>query len=210
MATRAIAESEPAARSPRHLCSRTKFQICRKSNRGGWTASVHHLEDYAAEEDAENILWRRSLHSGPIFLGGRSSYALCQDCRHIVTEAVKLSPGADIYCLRPDDLRALVGEPEPHRMHAVTPEAIQAAVRENAEWIEAVDDFLAHRRETTGLVVDIKMRMREGFERKDAKSKSMTAGSSGSLRRGAMPHDLTGCCAKAFASPIDAALPTKP
>ncbi|MEI9852796.1 MAG: hypothetical protein WDN24_20205 [Sphingomonas sp.] len=151
------------------ICNRTKFEICRKSNRGGWTASIHHLEDYAAEEDAENILWRSRLHAGPIFLGGRSSYALCQDCRHIVSEAVKLSPGADIYCLRPDDLRALVGEAEPHRMHAVAPEAIQAAVRENAEWIEAVDDFLAHRREATGLVVDIKMLMREGFERKDAK-----------------------------------------
>ncbi len=151
------------------ICSRTKFEICRKSNRGGWTASIHHLEDYAVEEDGENILWRSRRHCGPIPLGDRSSYALCQDCRHIVTEAVKLSPGADIYCLRPDDVRGLIGEAEPHRMHAVTPEAIQAAVRDNADWIEAVEDFLAHRREATGLVVDVKMLMGEGYERKDAK-----------------------------------------
>jgi len=58
------------------ICNRTKFEICRKSNRGGWTASIHHLDDYAAEEDAENILWRSRLHTGSIILGGGRNYAL--------------------------------------------------------------------------------------------------------------------------------------
>lgn len=157
------------------ICERSKFEICRKSNSGAWTAQIHHLIDFEPEADAENMLWRSRDHLGPIMLGGQRSYSLCQDCRHIVVEAIKLVPGADTNCLRPGDIGTVIGDPLPHQMHAVSPEAIREAVAENSDWIEAVADFLVHRRVATGLVTDIRILTRDGFDDRTARRRVFDA-----------------------------------
>lgn len=150
------------------ICGRSKFEICRKSIKGAWAAAVQYLCSFVAETDPENQVRRAQEHAGPILLGGHRRYALCQDCRHVVTEAVKLVPGTDEHCFRPEDLRALIGEPVPHSLHAVEAAAVRDAVWANTEWIEATRDYWAHRGEALEIYSSVRIQMSRGYAARDA------------------------------------------
>jgi hypothetical protein len=145
------------------ICERNKFEICRKSNKGGWTAAIQYLQRFDDEIDPENQIRRSREHNGPILLGAHHRYSVCQDCRHVVTEAIKLAPGTDEHCFRPADLRELIGEPVPHRLHEVEPGAIRDAVAANADWIAAVRDYWAHRQEAINLSCDVRIAVTRGW-----------------------------------------------
>ena len=151
------------------ICERSKFEICRKSNKGGWTAAIQYLQRFDDEIDPENQVRRSREHGGPILLGAHHRYSVCQDCRHVVTEAIKLVPGTDEHCYRPADLRALIGEVSPHRLHGVEPDAIRDAVATNADWIAAVRDYWAHRQEAIHLSCDVRIAITKGWPPMEAR-----------------------------------------
>jgi hypothetical protein len=167
------AESKPWVRTGAdwrcEICERTKFEICRKSNKGRWAAAVQYLCSFTDETDPENQVLRAQEHAGEILLRSHRRYAVCQDCRHVVTEAVKAVPGTDEYCFRPEDLRALVGTPVAHSMHAVTIEAIKDAVWANTEWIDATRDYWAHRNEALNIYSSVSILMTRGQAAREAK-----------------------------------------
>lgn len=151
------------------VCERSKFEICRKSNKGGWTAAIQYLQRFDDEIDPENQVRRSREYIGLILLGAHRRYSVCQDCRHVVTEAIKLVPGTDEYCFRPADLRGLIGEVAPHRLHGVEPEAIRDAVATNADWIAAVRDYWAHRQEAINLSCDVRIAITKGWPPMEAR-----------------------------------------
>lgn len=151
------------------ICERSKFEICRKSNKGAWVAAVQHLSRFVDELDPENQARRAQEHAGPILLGSHRRYALCQDCRHVVTEAAKVVPGTDEHCFRPEDLRALIGQAVPHCLHVVEPTAIRDAIWSNAEWVEATRDYWAHRSEALEIYSSVHIQITRGYSARDAK-----------------------------------------
>lgn len=144
------------------ICDRSKFEICRKSIKGKWAASVQYLCSFTDEAVPENQARRAQVYGGAILLRSHRRYAVCQDCRHIVTAAVKAVPGTDEHCLRPEDLRALIGAPVAHSMHAVEISAIKDAVWANTEWIDATRDYWAHRSEALNIYSSVRILATQG------------------------------------------------
>lgn len=167
------AESRPWVSAGGHwrceICERSKFEICRKSNKGKWAAAVQYLCSFTDETDPESQVLRAQEHAGEILLRSHRRYAVCQDCRHVVTEAVKAVPGTDEYCFRPDDLRALIGKPVAHSMHAVAVDAIKDAVWANTEWIDATRDYWAHRNEALNIYSSVRILITRGHSAREAK-----------------------------------------
>jgi rubredoxin len=129
------------------VCERSKFEILRKANSGAWTADVRQLEAYEEESDPLSRRFRYDGNEDRPVLGSERYASICQDCRQIVSDAVSLIPEADHRCMSLADIRSLVGEPLPHARHEVGKDEICALVRENGEWISAVNHFLRHRNE---------------------------------------------------------------
>lgn len=151
------------------ICDRSKFEVCRKSNKGKWAAAVQYLCSFIEETDPENQAKRAQEHAGPILLRSHRRYALCQDCRHVVTDAVKLVPGTDEHCFRPEELRELIGTPVAHSMHAVEADAIRDAVWANTEWIDATRDYWAHRNEALAIYSNVRILITRGHAAREAK-----------------------------------------
>lgn len=86
-----------------------------------------------------------------------------------MTDAVKLVPGADEHCFRPEQLRDLIGTPVAHSMHAVEPDAIRDAVWANAEWIDATRDYWAHRSEALEIYSNVRILITRGHVAREAK-----------------------------------------
>lgn len=130
-------------------CERDKRQIMRKSNRGIWTATIHDLYDFFEEVDPSSIAHRRRGGVQATVLSGYRTYQVCQDCRLIETEALKISPKASTSCLSKEAIRRLVGAPVPNQRHEPQAEHLLLEARCSADWIAGVEDFWKHRDEAT-------------------------------------------------------------
>lgn len=143
-------------------CARSKFEILRLSNRGAWRAAILLLNDYVCETDPESLRRRSRREDLPVLLSHHRQIGVCQDCRQIVTDAVSARPGASQDSLRIADLRALVGEAQPHSRHSVEKDAIMAVIEANADWVLAVKDYWAHREEANAIHFERWRLMRNG------------------------------------------------
>ena len=126
-------------------CDRSKREICRKSNKGGWTATIHRFTTYEAEDREESLYWRRRESSSDIIIGATREALICHDCRNIVAELQRRKPGLTPQCLTCEDFRVLVGGGAPHTPHMIDYDLAATMAIANAPLLEAIEDFNNHR-----------------------------------------------------------------
>lgn len=153
------------------ICARSKFETVRIGNKGKWTASVHQLTRYTESVDPSALRYRTRRRS-QILIGAHYRFDLCKDCRQIVIDGGKLLNRVEAGCLRPEDLRTLIGTPIAHRPHVVESDALRMMVSANAPWIDAIGDYEAHRNEVTDVSIDVCKGVRLGLIRSEAKSRA--------------------------------------
>ncbi|MCP1471662.1 rubredoxin [Sphingobium sp. OAS761] len=149
------------------ICDRSKQQILRKSNKGRWTARIHELRDFEAETDLQNLFHRARHQTSHIVLRTHMPFLVCQDCRQIGTKATEF--GATEDCFTSDDLRRLVGSPEPNAMHHLEQDAIRAAVERQSDWIAATGDYWAHRNRAIDLHSSVSFLISRGWPSTEAR-----------------------------------------
>lgn len=126
------------------VCERGKLEICRKSNAGRWSASIHEVAEHAVETDAENLGYRLTERGRPI-IGGHRLALVCHDCRNVIAEGKRRSPGMTDASLTLEDLRAVITAVEPHGRHEVDFTAAAERGAANRDWVAAVEDYGRHR-----------------------------------------------------------------
>lgn len=145
-------ESGEAWRCP--CCARTKFEIVRKSNKGDWTALIMAVNDFHAEADSLSLSRRGLYHPGPIVLASHYQIGVCQDCRHILSDALTIRPGNVDECLSLAQLRGLIEGPAPHTRHALSPELIGLYIDANTDWTAGVADYWSHHRHASDISLE--------------------------------------------------------
>lgn len=150
------------------ICDRSKTEFARKSKRNRWTAGVQTLNTFALEKGERNLAYRSRRQTANIVLGSHKPFFLCQDCRQIVTDAVKLGGKED--CFTPDDLRRLVGAPAHNRSHGAAQNDIRSALAANADWQRAVADYWGHHQRAIELVAYHRMLLARGYSESEARS----------------------------------------
>ena len=132
------------------VCDRSKIEICRKSNAGRWSAQIHDVPEFELETDPVSLGYRLSERGRPI-IGGRRSALICHDCRNIIAEAKRRSPGLTDASLTLEDLRAVVMAVQPHGRHEIDFDALVERGSANADRVAAVSDYWRHRSLAAGL-----------------------------------------------------------
>lgn len=132
------------------VCDRGKIEICRTSNAGRWSAQIHDVPKFELETDPVNLGYRLSERGRPI-IGGHRSTLICHDCRNIIAEAKRRSPGLTDASLTLEDLRAVVVAVEPHGRHEIDFDAVIERGAANADRVAAVGDYWRHRSLASGL-----------------------------------------------------------
>lgn len=132
------------------VCERGKVEICRKSNAGRWSGSIHEISEHEIETDAENLGYRLEERGRPI-IGGHHPAFICHDCRNVIAECKRRSPGLTDASLTLEDLRAVITAVEPHGRHQVDFAAAVERGTANGEWVVAVEDYWRHRSTAQGL-----------------------------------------------------------
>ncbi|UFW92025.1 hypothetical protein BjapCC829_49705 (plasmid) [Bradyrhizobium barranii] len=141
-------------------CGRSKREICRKSNRGKWTARIHRVVDFLPEDDEESFTRRRSVVSSQIIIGSYRRVLICHDCRNVTAELLRRKAGFDEQCLTLDDLRELVEGAAPHSPHQVDFEQATAMAIANAPLREAIEAYEDHRSRAIEVLADVKSTMK--------------------------------------------------
>lgn len=130
-------------------CERTKREICRRSNRGEWTARIHRFEKFAIEDDAEQ-LWRRRLDGAGDTVISEPNYELiCQDCREIVAKQRQRRADLDARALTLENLRELATPARANVAHDVNFESVEELITNNSSLLEAIAEFEDHQRRAT-------------------------------------------------------------
>jgi rubredoxin len=132
------------------VCERGKAEICRKSNAGRWSGSIHEIYEHEVETDAESLSYRLAERGRPI-IGGHHPALVCHDCRNVIAECKRRSPGLTDASLTLEDLRAVITAVEPHGRHEVDFAAAVERAAANGDWAAAVEDHWRHRSRAQGL-----------------------------------------------------------
>jgi hypothetical protein len=100
-------------------CGRSKREICRKSNRGKWTARIHRVIEFDPEADDECLYRRRKVDSSQLIIGSYRRILICQDCRNVTAELLRRKDGFDEQSLTFENVRELAEDAAPHAPHEV-------------------------------------------------------------------------------------------
>ena len=130
-------------------CDRSKFEIMRRSRKGGWTAMIMVTHDFDLETNPASLARRAVHHEGPIVLRGHRQIGMCQDCRQILSDALTIRPGTAADCLSLTQIRALAANPTPHARHAITAQEVGARIDSNGAWLAGVTDYWCHQRQAS-------------------------------------------------------------
>lgn len=144
-------------------CRRTKRDICRRSNRGVWTAKIQLFEEFEIETDPEQLSWRRQNGAGDIVISAPKRELICQDCRGIVTQLRQQKAGLDARALTLDDLRGLAAVPAKNITHDVDITRAEEIVAEKEALLDAIAEFEAHQRLTTKIWIEHKKLLKVGL-----------------------------------------------
>jgi hypothetical protein len=137
-------------------CGRSKREICRKSNRGKWTARIHRVVEYVPEDDEESLARRRPDAASQIIVGSYHSVLICHDCRNVSAELQRRRAGLSEQSLTLENVRELVEGATPHLPHEIDFERATAIAVANAPLMEAIDDFTDHRTLAFEALADVK------------------------------------------------------
>ncbi|MGH6712090.1 MAG: hypothetical protein ACREEK_24370 [Bradyrhizobium sp.] len=140
-------------------CDRSKREICRKSNRGLWTAHIHRVCEYEREDRDESLVRRRVRATSQIVIGSHR-HLLCQDCRNVTSEVLRRTTGLTEDILPLADLQQLVGGAMPHAVHDIDFDQAIAAAIGNKPLIEAIEDYRDHRSRSLEALTDVKRLMK--------------------------------------------------
>lgn len=140
-------------------CGRSKREVCRKSNRGKWTARIHRVVEYIPEDDEESLARRRFDATSQIVIGSQRTALLCHDCRNLSAELQRRRASLSEQSLTLDDVRELVEGATPHSPHKIDFERATAIAAANAPLIEAINDFQDHRARAFEALADLKNMM---------------------------------------------------
>ncbi|WP_271612698.1 hypothetical protein [Bradyrhizobium sp. CCBAU 21362] len=150
-------------------CDRSKREICRKSNRGLWTAHIHRVCEFEPEEN-DDSLWRRRTHAtSQIIIGSHANRLVCQDCRNIIAEVKRRTPGLTENNLTIDNVRLLAGAATPHVPHDVDWENAIMLALGNRPLIDAIDDYYEHRANAFDAAREVKELMEIGWPKQKAR-----------------------------------------
>jgi hypothetical protein len=141
-------------------CDRSRREICRKSNKGVWTARIHRIAEYESEERVESLIWRRPDARSQIVIGSYKHVLICHDCRNIVAETQRRKPGLTEHSLTVENLRDLVGGGTPHTPHSIDYDLAISMAIANAPLLEAIDDYSDHRSKAIQTQAEAKELMR--------------------------------------------------
>lgn len=141
-------------------CGRSKREICRKSNRGRWTARIHRVVEYVPEDDEYSLARRRPDAASQIVIGSYRTVLICHDCRNVSSELQRRLAGLSEQSLTLDDLRELVEGATPHSPHEIDFERAAALAVGNAPLMEAIADFEDHRTRAFEVLADLKHMMK--------------------------------------------------
>ncbi|WP_342738823.1 hypothetical protein [Bradyrhizobium sp. B117] len=150
-------------------CDRTKREICRKSNRGLWTAHIHRVCEFEPEDDSDSLWRRRARAASQIIIGSHTNRLVCQDCRNIVAEVKRRKPGLTENNLTIDNVRLLVGIATPHVPHDVDWENAIMLALGNRSLVDAIDDYFEHRTHAHDIFREMKELMEMGYSKQKAR-----------------------------------------
>lgn len=135
-------------------CGRTKRDICRRSNRGDWTAKIQRFDGFELETDPEQISLRRLNGAGDIVISAPNRALICHDCRGIVAQLRQRRADLDARVLTLDDLRGLAVASAKNIAHDVDFTRAEEIVTENSALLHAIAEFEAHQCLTTGIRIE--------------------------------------------------------
>lgn len=141
-------------------CNRSKREICRKSNRGRWTARIHRIVEYVPEDVEESLARRRLDATSQIIISSRHTVLICHDCRNVSAELQRRRAGLSEQSLTLDDLRELVEGATPHSQHEIDFERATTIAVANAVLMEAIADFHDHQTRALEALADLKYLMK--------------------------------------------------
>ncbi len=150
-------------------CGRTKREICRRSNRGKWTARIHRFEGFDIETDAEQ-LWRRRLDgAGDVVISEPKYELICQDCREIIAKQRQRRADLDARALTLENLRELATPATVNAAHDVDFRSVEEMITNNSSLLDAIAEFEDHvRRATDARVNQIRLR-KAGYTASEAR-----------------------------------------
>lgn len=125
-------------------CGRNKREICRRSNRGEWTARIHKIRDWEEEKNPINLEWRRRTAQSILTIGAHRTAYICQDCRNIITKLQRLHPGTPDGALTPSDLSNVLITIDTNSDHEVDYEKAFQLASANQELVLATEDYNRH------------------------------------------------------------------
>ncbi|MCF6445684.1 hypothetical protein [Nereida sp. MMG025] len=135
-------------------CERAKREICRRSNRGAWTARIHSFEELEFETDTEQLSMRRQNGAGDIVISAPRRELICQDCRGIVSQFRQRSADLDARVLSLEDLRILVACSTKNAAHDIDSERVEEMIVDRSAFLDAIDEFEAHQRLVTATWIE--------------------------------------------------------
>lgn len=141
-------------------CKRSKREICRKSNKGKWTARIHIIRDWIAEEDISNLYWRGGDMTGGMVIGSHVTVLICQDCRHIISEVQRRDGTLEESSLTLGEVEAAIVAIAPNQMHDVDYEWAIETARNNRDLVAAVDEYHRHARDALAKLARAKWLMK--------------------------------------------------
>lgn len=152
-------------------CERTKREICRRSNRGAWTAKIHSFEELEFETDTEQLSMRRRNGGGDIVISAPRRELICQDCRGIVSQFRQRSADLHARVLSLEDLRILVACSTKNAAHDIDFQRVEEMIVERSAFLDAIDEFEAHQRLATATWIEYLKLTKSG--RSDAQAREM-------------------------------------
>ena len=130
-------------------CERSKRDICRRSNRGKWTAKIQRFDGFELETRKEQ-LWRRRLDgAGDIVISAPKPEWVCHDCRGIVTQLRQRRPDLETRVLTLENLRELAALPAANVAHEVDFTRAEEMIIEKSAFLDAITEFEEHQRQIT-------------------------------------------------------------
>ncbi len=135
-------------------CERSKRDICRRSNRGKWTARIQRFDGFEFEVESED-LWRRRLEgAGDLVISAPKYEVICQDCREIVTQLRQRRADLDARAITLENLRELADSPAAHLAHEVDFTRAEEMIAENSTLLDAIAEFEDHQRHVADIRIE--------------------------------------------------------
>ncbi|MVA27042.1 hypothetical protein V6582_14955 [Agrobacterium vitis] len=125
-------------------CDRSKREICRRSNKGDWTARIHKIPDWELETNTASLSWRYPSESTTLIIGSHRMVYICQDCRSVETKLLGLHPDIPKVVLTPQDIFATLRQVNIHTEHDVDYDEALRITTANRELGLAVTDYNRH------------------------------------------------------------------